>query len=225
MKYESLSEAYFDFHITCLKTQIDFMMKYDIDYHQMLYLKLLFFEQFELMYKYLGFLSSTIKPKDRFAPKQVNELYDKGLIVNRWIKTKDAMPDVNAINQDVVNELCVAFGIKKEFISKQKQVLVDQNKFIDTVGEELFNVYPKKNVSGMMLVACNTFVHNGIEYNGKEDVKRLYAELIKFDWAIHKEVLNKIKSDGGDVCNVKITSFVKDKMWEYINVVRNDISL
>jgi hypothetical protein len=225
MKYETISDAYFDFHTKILQYEINFMLKYNINYQQILYLKFLFFEQYESLYKYLGFDPKSMKLKQRFDVKIINDLYDKGIIENRWIKSKDEMPDVNSISKNFESEISVMFGIKPEFIGKQKEKAIENNKFMDTAGEELFNVYPKTNDSNMVLVACNKFEHAGTVYDGKEDVKRLYAELVNYDWHLHREIVDKVKQDCLQVTNTKITNFVKNKMWELIEILRNDFSL
>lgn len=216
MKYETISEAYFDFHIKVLQREVDFMLKHEVNYQQLLYLKFLFLEQYELFYKYFGFGNKSIKFKQRFNVKDINDLYDKGLVKNRWIKSNDAMPDVNAIADKFKQEIAITFGIQPEFINNQKEKMIEHNQFIDTAGEELFNVYPKTNESGMVLVACNSFEYKGVTYDGKEDVKRLYSELIGYDWKLHREVIDKVKQDNLQVTNTKITNFVKNKMWELI---------
>lgn len=217
MKYDSISEAYFDFHKKTLRSEVDFMLKYDINYQQMLYIKLLFFEQIETLYKYIDFnFNKKSKPKERFKVSDINDLYDKNIVKNKWIKSINTTPDINDLTDSILPEVSQALQITPEFLNKKREKEIEKNKLIDLMGEELFDAYPSTNDSGMLLVACNSFSYKGSTYEGKEDVKRLYAELIDFDWKTHKEVMSKIKSDKGEVCNVKITTFVKNKLWEHI---------
>lgn len=218
MHYDTISEAFFDFHKKILKSELDFMIKYDITPSQMLFIKFLYFEQFNELFRYLGMDVKKFKiSKDKFTVDEINDLHKKGFLTNRWNKNESLYPDQNDLVKSKLPEISIAFNINPEHIEKQREKQIEMNRFIEQVGEELFDVY-NRNPSGLMLTACNSFTYKGVTYEGRDDVQKLYAEQISYDLSKHREVINKIRS-APDQCTVKITNFVRDKMWENIRVI------
>jgi hypothetical protein len=149
-------------------------------------------------------------------------MYEEGILERRWIKSSELYPDQNSISVEFLDEVCIMFGVNNEILSKIKKDKQERSLFENNEGEEFFETYPN-STNGFTLKACNAIIVNGKTYEGKSDIIKLYCEMVDYCKQKHNEVIKKIRHDiqhGSSMCNVKITTFVRDKLWEQIKIIQ-----
>jgi len=204
--------------------------------NQLTYLKLLYNEKYELLYKFFGadFEKASRKSKLNISQEEVNELYNLGYIDKRWIKSIDTFPDQPLLTTEGKQLVASIIGVDEPTLSEIKKELIasekEKNRITEMFTEELFNAYPSTitvEEKNFMLGACKPLEYPGVTYQGKEDFGKLYCKIINYDATLHREIIKKIKNDkekGNPICRVAITNFIVNKLWEHIKITTwNDI--
>ena len=220
--FASLSEAQYWFQKEALEREVDFMNEYDIDYNAMLFMKILYFEEYTLLFKYLSGgkpISELAVMKEKFKLSEINNLHHLGFLDNRWSKIDSPYPDMVYLSKNFIDTFGEVMGVSTAL---SEQIRADNKfkaEFAEMKGEELFENYPSNSKDGYQLKACNPIEYNSKMYQGRRKIMAIYSEIIGYDEAKHNEVIRKIgydRSKGFLTCNVMITKFVTDSMWNDI---------
>lgn len=218
IKFTSVSDANYNISKAILTKEIEFVEKFDLNTAQLIYIKLLYYEDIRSIYR---LLRHDVKLcNDKITQQDVNELFEKKLIKEKWIYD-NSFPDSNALTEFGIDEFSYSQGV---LTSERRRLIEEQNlrkQFLEIAGNQLFSIYPNViynngNKIGP-LKACKEFKYSNKVYEGRDDVVRLYCKFIDYNKEKHNEVINKIQVDkliGYEYCNQSITSFVINRTWD-----------
>lgn len=232
VKYSSVTASYEDFHRKMIVKETDLMKKMGITPNQVYLMKLLFFRDWKSMYSYFSKVNGEGINSKKLTAKEVNDLYDKGLLDSRWIPHLDAFPDQVEFTKEGSRVFCDALGMKPsiyENIVKERFDLESaKREFEKKYAEQYYAAYPENVQSGnqlLVLKACNPIEYKGKTYQYKDGLLQLYSEIIDYSRDTHNKVMDALKRDasvGFRVCRVSIMRFTANRGWETIKGTGSD---
>jgi len=197
------------------KADVEVITQFKLTSQQLLFVKFIWLKLTESLYCYLDISVFDENIKNKISREEINEMYEKGLLLNRWEK-EDNFPDLIELSEEFAIHLSKIYGFKEDQIEKVNK----QRKRYYQIALEFWEAYPKiiETSTGDFNAKrlSKGFRYKGELYYERNDLFSIYLQQINYNEELHKEIINNLKNPEirKTFGFTLIGDFVVDAAWE-----------